>query len=86
LKAQGLNGQGVEIKVIDNGIGLVKTDLERIFQPFEQSDNSASPKFQGTGLGLSLTRHLVELHGGRIWAESDGAGQGSAFRVALPIL
>jgi PAS domain S-box-containing protein len=86
LKAQGLNGQGVEITVIDSGIGLKETDLERIFQPFEQADNSAGRKYQGSGLGLSLTRQLVELHGGRIWAESDGEGQGATFRVALPII
>ena len=59
-------------------------DLDRIFTPFEQVDNSASRKFQGTGLGLSLSKRLVELHGGRIWAESEGPGRGSRFHVLLP--
>ena len=84
LIARGLNGQGVEITVSDNGIGLAKDDLERIFQPFEQGDNSAGRKYEGTGLGLSLTKMMVELHGGRIWAESDGPKRGSRFLVVLP--
>ena len=75
----------LQISVSDTGIGLKKEDLERIFKPFEQGENSASRRYQGTGLGLSLTRRLVELHGGRIWAESEGEGKGSCFRVVLPI-
>jgi PAS domain S-box-containing protein len=84
LEARGLNDQGVEISVRDSGIGLKETDLERIFRPFEQGDNSASRKYQGTGLGLSLAKRMVELHGGRIWAESRGEGAGSTFTVFLP--
>ena len=72
-----MDGQGVEITVSDTGIGLAEADLERIFQPFEQGDNSAGRKYQGTGLGLSLTKRMVELHGGRIWAESEGREKGS---------
>jgi signal transduction histidine kinase len=81
---QGMDDQGIEIVIRDTGIGLKATDLERIFQPFEQGDNSAGRKFQGTGLGLSLTRKMVNLHGGKIWAESPGIGRGSAFYVVLP--
>jgi PAS domain S-box-containing protein len=84
LEARGLDGQGIEIKVRDSGIGLKKADLERIFHPFEQGDNSARRKFQGTGLGLSLTRRMVDLHGGRLCAESEGEGKGSCFTVILP--
>jgi signal transduction histidine kinase len=84
MEAQGLNGQGIEITIRDTGIGMTETDLERIFQPFEQGDNSATRKYQGTGLGLSLTKLLVELHGGRIWAESRGVGAGSSFTFMLP--
>jgi signal transduction histidine kinase len=84
LEARGLNGQGVRITVSDTGIGVAEDDLERIFQPFEQGDNSAGRKYQGTGLGLSLTKRLVELHGGRLWAESEGPGRGSHFHVLLP--
>jgi signal transduction histidine kinase len=48
-------------------------------------DNSASRKYQGTGLGLSLSKRLVELHGGRIWVESEGEGKGAVFRFILPL-
>jgi PAS domain S-box-containing protein len=78
-------GEWVKISVRDTGIGLKAEDLERIFAPFEQADNSASRRFQGTGLGLSLTRKLVELHGGRIWAESGGEGKGSIFTFVIPV-
>jgi signal transduction histidine kinase len=70
--------------VRDTGIGLSEDDLERIFKPFEQVDQSTERHYDGTGLGLSLTRQMVALHGGRIWAESDGKHQGSRFCVALP--
>ena len=68
-----------------SGIGLKSEDLERIFDAFEQVESSKSRKYQGTGLGLSLTRRLVELHGGRIWAESEGEGKGSTFYLRLPV-
>ncbi|MCD4716666.1 MAG: hypothetical protein K8R45_07990 [Desulfobacterales bacterium] len=75
----------IEISVKDTGIGIKPEDLERIFSPFEQVENSASRRFQGTGLGLSLTRQLVELHGGRIRADSKGEGKGSCFRFTVPL-
>jgi signal transduction histidine kinase len=62
----------------------IEKDLKRIFQPFEQGDNSASRKYQGTGLGLSLTKKIIELHNGRLRAESEGIGQGSIFHFILP--
>ncbi len=74
----------VEISVEDDGIGIRKEDLEKIFEPFSQIENSLSRKYPGTGLGLALTRSLVEMHGGRIWVESEGLGNGSAFRFTLP--
>ena len=74
----------VEIAVHDTGTGIEEEDLERIFDPFEQVENSASKKYQGTGLGLALTKSLVELHGGKIWAQSRGQGQGSSFHVIIP--
>jgi PAS domain S-box-containing protein len=81
-----MKGRGViEISVQDTGIGIKGEDLQRIFNPFEQADNSASRKYQGSGLGLSLTKRLVELHGGRIWAESEGEGKGSKFILLIPI-
>jgi signal transduction histidine kinase len=75
----------VEISVSDTGIGLKHEDQDRIFNPFEQVDGSASRKYQGTGLGLSLSKKFVKLHGGRIWAESAGEGKGSTFRFVIPI-
>ena len=75
----------VKISVSDNGIGLQKKNLERIFNPFEQVENSASRKYQGTGLGLSLTKSFVELHGGKIWAESNGESKGATFSFTIPI-
>jgi signal transduction histidine kinase len=75
----------VEISVKDTGIGLKREDLERVFNVFEQIETSASKKYPGTGLGLSLTKQLVELHGGRIWADSDGEGKGAIFSFIVPI-
>jgi PAS domain S-box-containing protein len=80
-----LAGEWVGIFIRDTGIGLKKEDLARIFNPFEQADNSASRRYQGTGLGLALAQKFVELHGGKIWAESQGPGKGSAFRFLIPI-
>jgi PAS domain S-box-containing protein len=75
----------VEFSVSDTGIGIKPEDQERIFSPFEQVEESASRKYQGTGLGLSLTRKLVELHGGRIWVKSEGEGKGSTFSFSIPV-
>ncbi len=72
------------IEVEDTGIGLAPEDRERIFHPFEQVDGSDTRRYEGAGLGLALTRHLVELHGGRVWVESAGPGQGSRFVVWIP--
>jgi signal transduction histidine kinase len=92
LRASGDHGQKdgreqkfVQISVSDTGLGLKREDIERIFAPFEQVESSSSRKYQGTGLGLSLTRRLVDLHGGRIWAESEGEGKGSVFRFVIPV-
>jgi len=74
----------LEISVSDTGIGIRSQELQQIFNPFEQADNTASRKYQGTGLGLTLTKSLVELHGGRIWAESEGEGSGSTFSFIIP--
>ena len=72
------------IAVADTGIGIKGEDQERIFESFTQVDSSYSRQQQGTGLGLSLTRKLVELHGGRLRVESEGEGKGSTFTVVLP--
>lgn len=78
------SNESVHIAVYDSGIGLERDDLETIFAPFEQAVNEGIGNYQGTGLGLSLTRNLVEMHGGRIWAESSGTGMGAAFHFTIP--
>jgi signal transduction histidine kinase len=79
-------GKGlIEISVQDTGIGIKGEDLRRIFNPFEQVESSASRKYPGSGLGLSLSRRLVELHGGKIWAESEGEGKGTKFILVIPV-
>jgi len=74
----------VQISIQDSGIGFKSEDAERIFCPFEQLDNSKSRRHQGTGLGLSLTKQFVALHGGSIWAESEGEGKGATFHIVIP--
>jgi signal transduction histidine kinase len=81
---QGFYKKFVFVSISDSGIGLQRDKLEHIFKPFEQVENSYSRKYQGTGLGLSMCRQLVELHNGEIWAESDGINQGSTFTFIIP--
>src|SRR5689334_11407193 len=76
--------QCLRVAVTDTGIGIKAEDHERIFVEFEQVDSSYARQQQGTGLGLALTRKLVEMHGGFIWVESE-AGKGSKFSFLLPI-
>ncbi len=75
----------IQISVADSGIGIKPEDQERIFGEFEQVDSTYARKQEGTGLGLALTRKLVELHGGRIWVESEGEGKGSTFAFVIPV-
>jgi signal transduction histidine kinase len=76
----------LRVIVRDTGIGIEAKDHERVFQEFEQVDSSYGREQQGTGLGLALTKKLVEMHGGRVWVESAGIeGGGSAFNFVIPI-
>jgi PAS domain S-box-containing protein len=75
----------VRFSVSDTGIGIKSEDQDRVFSPFEQVDGSSSRQYQGTGLGLSLTKKLVEVHGGKIWITSAGEGKGSTFNFIIPI-
>jgi len=74
---------GVEIAVTDTGIGIAPEDHEAIFEEFRQVGSDYARKREGTGLGLTLTRRFVELHGGRIWVKS-APGEGSTFTFTLP--
>ncbi len=76
-------GTQVEIAVSDTGIGIPRSEQERIFERFYRTDTARSRESGGTGLGLSIVRHLVEAHGGRILVESE-LGRGSTFRIYLP--
>ena len=76
----------LRISVSDTGIGLNLEDKDRIFEPFEQVDSSLARLQQGAGLGLALTKRLVELHGGSIWVESDGLDRGSCFVFTIPLI
>ena len=77
--------RGVEVSISDTGIGLNPDDLNRIFNRFEQIDGSKGRSYTGAGLGLALTKALVELHGGAIKAESAGVGEGCTFTVIFPL-
>ena len=73
----------LRFSVQDTGIGIAGEDIPRLFQPFQQLEAGMERKYQGTGLGLSLCRRFIELHGGRIWVESE-PGKGSCFIFLLP--
>jgi PAS domain S-box-containing protein len=78
------NGDYVEISVADSGIGIQPVDMPKLFTEFTQLRTGPSREYPGTGLGLALSRKLVEMHGGRIWAESE-FGKGSTFTFILPL-
>lgn len=75
----------VEIKVTDTGDGISAEFLPRVFERYKQANNSTTNRKGGLGLGLAIVKHLVELHGGKIAAHSDGEGRGSTFTVTLPL-
>jgi signal transduction histidine kinase len=83
IKARQADG-AVEISVSDTGIGIAPEDQPRIFEEFRQVGSDNAKKIEGTGLGLTLAKKFVELHGGRIWVESE-VGKGSKFTFSLPI-
>ena len=75
----------VVIAVSDEGVGIPPDRLERVFDLFYQVDGGVARRFEGLGIGLTLCKQIVELHGGRIWAESEGEGKGTTIYVALPV-
>jgi len=89
-EAQSRRGAGgrepyLEFTVIDTGVGIRAEDLPRLFTELTQLETTQHQWHEGTGLGLALTKRLVALHGGRVWAESEGEGKGSTFTVQLPV-
>jgi signal transduction histidine kinase len=77
-------GDRFKISVIDTGPGIAPTDQAKIFEEFQQADNTSTRKKGGTGLGLSISLKIVELHGGHITVESE-VGKGSNFKITIPI-
>jgi signal transduction histidine kinase/ActR/RegA family two-component response regulator len=79
-------GSQVYLEISDNGQGISAEFLPHVFERFRQADSSTTRKHGGLGLGLAIVRHLVEIHGGTVRAESDGEGQGATLTVTLPLL
>jgi len=85
ITATPLAADQFSVMIKDTGIGIKPEDFARLFKEFEQLDSGASRQYEGTGLGLALTRKLVELQGGTIEVASE-AGKGSTFTVTLPLI
>ena len=79
-----LEDSGVAISVVDNGSGISHEHLPRIFERFYRADHSRSREEGGTGLGLAIVKHLVEAHGGRVYAESE-RGAGTSVTCWFPV-
>ena len=77
-------GGRLAVRVQDNGIGIPQTELKRIFKRFYRIPTTVVSRIKGTGLGLFIVRSVAERHGGRAYAQSDGAGQGSTFTLEIP--
>ncbi len=84
IKAEANNGS-FYVSVRDTGPGISAADQARLFQEFQQADNAITKKKGGTGLGLAISKRIIEMHGGRIWVESQ-PGQGSTFAFTLPVI
>jgi signal transduction histidine kinase len=84
IKGSAVNGS-FSVSVRDTGPGISKVDQAKLFEEFQQADNSITRKKGGTGLGLAISKRIIELHGGRIWLES-APGEGSTFSFSLPVM
>jgi two-component system, OmpR family, sensor histidine kinase SenX3 len=79
-----LDAKRVAVRISDRGVGIPRTQLKRIFRRFYRVPDSLMQRVRGTGLGLFIVRSIIEKHGGRVFAESAGLGQGSTFTIHLP--
>src|SRR5262249_53294944 len=79
------DGDAVELQVLDTGIGIAPELLPHVFERFKKGQPGSRYEYSGLGLGLAIVRHIVELHGGTVRAESDGGESGTTFTVRLPI-
>jgi signal transduction histidine kinase len=84
IKAEANNGS-FHVSVSDTGPGISADDQQRLFQEFQQADNTITKKKGGTGLGLAISKRIIEMHGGKIWVESQ-PGHGSTFIFTLPVI
>jgi len=80
------DGPNARVMVRDTGLGIDSKFLPRVFDRFRQADSSTTRSYGGLGLGLAIVRHLVELHGGTVLAESEGPGKGATFSASFPLL
>ena len=74
-----------EFDVTDTGVGMTEEQARKLFVPFSQADSSASRKYGGTGLGLAISRRLAQAMGGDVWLLWTAWGEGTSFRVAVPV-
>jgi signal transduction histidine kinase len=86
IRTETLEGKYVLVSVQDNGLGIPKIELKRIFKRFYRVPGVSASRTKGTGLGLYIVRSVAKRHGGRAWAESEGPGHGSRFVLQLPVL
>jgi signal transduction histidine kinase len=84
IKAEAKNGSFC-VSVHDTGPGISAADQGKLFQEFQQADNTITRKKGGTGLGLAISKRIIEMHGGRIWVDSQ-PGHGSIFSFTLPVI
>src|SRR5262249_16765765 len=80
-----LAGDQIEITISDTGVGIEPQFLPYVFNRFRQADSTSTRRYGGLGLGLSIVRHIVEMHGGCVSASSPGEGQGATFKIRIPV-